>query len=106
MVEVIATVRNTMGIHCRPSAIIVKATQDFDGDLEVVSPDGRCNPRSILELIAMGLSEGTTVMIRVSGPEEEKVAPRFVELFERHFDFPPDPNSISPLRNPPPSGAS
>lgn len=106
MFEVTATVRNAMGIHCRPSAVIAREARDCACDLEVIAPTGRCDPRSILDLIALGLAEGTPVTLRVSGHGEEAVAAKFVELFERHFDFEPDPDSISPLRKPVSGGAA
>lgn len=106
MVEVTAVIRNTMGIHCRPSAVIVKESRAFRGEIDVVAPDGHCDPRSILDLISLGLAEGAPVTIRVCGPGEKKFAPKLAELFERHFDYPPDADSSSPLRNAPPIGAA
>lgn len=95
-----------MGIHCRPSAVIVKEARFFRGNLEVVSAERRCDPRSIMGLISMGLAPGERVIIRLDGQNERQFAPKFVELFERRFDFPPDAQSVSPLRQPPPLGSS
>ncbi len=106
MVKTSAIIRNSMGIHCRPSAVIVKETRDFRGELEVISPNGHCDPRSIMDLISLGLAEGTQVELRVRGAGEKAFARKLVELFERHFDFPPDPGSISPLRNSVPAGGA
>ena len=106
MVEVTATVRNAMGIHCRPSAVIVKESRAFRGNLEVISAHRRCDPRSIMGLISMGLAQGESVTIRLSGRGEKSFAPRVVELFERRFDFSPDAHSVSPLRQPSPLGSS
>ena len=89
MVEIRAVIKNAMGIHCRPSAIIVKEAREFSGSLEVVAPEGRCDPRSILDLISLCLTEGTTVTLRVSGRDETNFAQKLSELFERRFDFPP-----------------
>lgn len=89
MVELTATVRNAHGIHCRPSAAIVKAVTGYPGEIEVTAESGRCDPRSIMGLIALGLAEGAAVTIRVDGPEEEATARRLAELFETHYDFPP-----------------
>ncbi|MCS6772300.1 MAG: HPr family phosphocarrier protein [Kiritimatiellae bacterium] len=83
-----AIVRNAAGIHCRPSACIVKAVIGYPGEIRVLSPNGECDPRSIIALISLGLEEGTPVTIRVEGPDEEEQCRRLVELFETHFDFP------------------
>ena len=89
MVEVSAVIKNEAGIHCRPSAILVKEGCAYEGDILVTAPSGTCQLNSALELIMLGLEKGTEVRIQVSGPEEEDEARKLVELFETHFDFPP-----------------
>ena len=89
MVETKAVVQNKAGIHCRPSAILVKEGMDYPGEILVTAPSGSTNLKSALELIMLGLEEGTEVSIRVSGPNEEEEARKLAELFETHFDFPP-----------------
>jgi phosphocarrier protein len=88
MVERTAVIRNAAGIHCRPSACIVKAVTGYPGNITVISPAGSCDPRSIMGLIAMGLEPGTNITIRVEGPDEEAQCDKLVELFETHYDFP------------------
>lgn len=83
-----AIIRNSAGIHCRPSACIVKAASSYPGTITVIAPTGACDPRSIMALIGLGLEPGTPITIRVEGPDEEEQCRRFVELFETHFDFP------------------
>ena len=89
MIERSATVRNEMGIHCRPSAVILEAVKDYEGVILVTSESGDANLKSVLELISLGLFRGADVTIRVEGPDEEAMCSRLVELFETHFDFPP-----------------
>lgn len=88
VVELPAIIRNSAGIHCRPSACIVKATASYPGEITVTSPAGSCDPRSIMALIGLGLEPGTSITIRVEGPDEEEQCRRLVALFETHFDFP------------------
>ncbi len=89
MIEMRSTVRNEMGIHCRPSAVILKVAKDYQGDISVTAPAGSTDLQSVLELISLGLVQGTDVAIRVSGQNEEHMCRKLVELFETHFDFPP-----------------
>lgn len=88
MFETTVTVRNPQGIHCRPSAIIVKEVRNFKGTIGVSSGDRVCDPRSILGLIALGLAAGDSVRIVVEGPAEQKVGKTLATLFARKFDFP------------------
>lgn len=89
MIEMPATIRNANGIHCRPSAVIAKEAMLYRGQVQVVTDAGICDPRSVMALITMGLHEGAQVQIRVTGPNERETCKKFVELFGRHFDFPP-----------------
>ena len=89
MVENKAVIQNEAGIHCRPSAILVKEGSAYAGEILVTSASGTCTLTSALELIMLGLEKGAKVDIQVTGPDEEAFARRLVELFETHFDFPP-----------------
>ncbi len=89
MVETKAVVQNEAGIHCRPSAILVKEGCAYAGEILVTADSGTCTLTSALELIMLGLEKGATVNIQVSGPDEEEEAKKLAELFETHFDFPP-----------------
>jgi phosphocarrier protein len=89
MVEKTATIKNANGIHCRPSAVIIKEAQDYGGEIRVTAASGEADLRSVISLLCLGLSEGTCITIRVSGPNEETFCARLVELFETPFDFPP-----------------
>jgi phosphocarrier protein HPr len=88
MVEVKVVVQNEAGIHCRPSAILVKEGCAYTGEILVTAASGTCTLTSALELIMLGLEKGAKVDIQVTGPDEEAFARRLGELFETHFDFP------------------
>lgn len=89
MVEKQAKILNANGIHCRPSAAIIKVAQDYPGTILVKSATGDADLRSVIGLICLGLSAGTEVTVQVSGPEEDAFADKLVSLFAHHFDFPP-----------------
>lgn len=89
MVRGTAIIRNEMGIHCRPSAVIVKETRSYPGALMVVSDAVEVDCRSIMGLLSLGLGRGVEVELVVEGPDEEKMCRRLVALFESEFDFPP-----------------
>jgi phosphocarrier protein HPr len=89
MFQAKATIQNEAGIHCRPSAILVKEGSSYPGEILVTAEAGTCTLTSALELIMLGLEVGTDVKIQVTGPDEEQYCNKLVELFETHFDFPP-----------------
>ncbi len=84
-----AVIQNEAGIHCRPSAILVKEGTAYAGEILVTAKSGTCTLTSALECIMLGLEEGAEVSIQVTGPDEEAFCNKLAELFETHFDFPP-----------------
>ena len=89
MFEAKAVVQNEAGIHCRPSAVLVKEGMAYSGEILVTADAGTCSLTSALELIMLGLEQGTEVAIQVAGPDEEVFGKKLVGLFEFHFDCPP-----------------
>ena len=89
MVELTAIVRNHQGIHCRPSAVIVKMAEKYEGKITVRAENGAADCRSIMGLLCLGLEEGVELTVQATGPDEETMCRKIVGLFETHFDFPP-----------------
>lgn len=89
MIEKKAIIRNAQGIHCRPSAMIIRFVNSYEGEILVRTGRGETRLRSILELMSLELYPGSEVTIQVSGPDEEEFCHDLVALFETHFDFPP-----------------
>ncbi len=84
-----AIIENTQGIHCRPSALIVKEFQSYPGQIELTSPNGSCNVSSVMQLLSLEMNLGSEVNIEVSGENEAAIADRLVDLLQTKFDFPP-----------------
>ena len=83
------TIQNEAGIHCRPSAVIIKQVEPYAGTVRVLHDGAESDCRQILSLMALGLDCGSTAELEVEGPEAEAFADELVELFARNFDFPP-----------------
>ena len=84
-----AIVANSQGIHCRPSAVIVKEFMGYAGKIRITNDHGSCDVSSVMQLLSLELHQGSKVKIEVMGENEATVADRLVELFQTHFDFPP-----------------
>lgn len=86
------TIRNKAGIHCRPSGVILTAIRnEFPGHtFRLITADGvETELDSILTLISLALTKGSTVLLQVEGADEDKAIKRIGDLFEFEFDFPP-----------------
>ena len=97
MVELPAIIRNSAGIHCRPSAVIIKEAMNYPGVIRVTANSRESDLRSVMSLLALGLHQGTDITIRVSGPDEQEFCRKLVDLFQTHFDFPPRAEGEPPV---------
>lgn len=89
MVRKQATIQNKMGIHVRPTGVIIDAFHDSRAEIRIEAKGLESDLKDHIGLLAMGLCKGDTVEISVSGENEEEICSRVKELFEREFDFPP-----------------
>jgi phosphotransferase system HPr (HPr) family protein len=88
MVTAHAKVKNGYGIHCRPSAIIVKESQTYSGTITVDTAGGRsADAKNMLAVIGLGLTCEDELTISVDGPDEQAVCDKLIKLFETEFDF-------------------
>ena len=84
-----ATIQNKMGIHCRPSAVILKTVKPYEGSVSLDAGEGSSPLQSVMDLLGLGLEHGRSVTIHVEGPGEEEMADQLRDLFETEFDFLP-----------------
>lgn len=89
MVSKQAVIHNEMGIHVRPTGVIIQEAGSYPCDITVSAHGIDTDLKDHMGLLALGLCKGDAVNITVSGPDEEKVCDALVELFQRDFDFPP-----------------
>ncbi len=82
-----AKVINAYGIHCRPSAEIIKKVMPLESSIEITANGTSCSLGSIIELLSLGIKCDDVVTIKVDGPNEDADADLIVELFETNFDF-------------------
>ncbi|KXZ60729.1 PTS-dependent dihydroxyacetone kinase, phosphotransferase subunit DhaM [Microbacterium laevaniformans] len=71
-VSVDAVLRNPMGLHSRPAALVVKTVGGFDADVSIANVTtgaGPASARSMIGLLALGAGGGATVRISASGPD-------------------------------------
>ena len=81
-------VKNRAGLHTRPAASLVKLAARFKADF-VISKDGfEINGKSIIGVMTLAAEQGSTLLLKFSGEDEESAASAILELFERAFDEP------------------
>ena len=60
---------NARGLHARAAAKFVKCAEKFDADIRVIKGENEVSGSSIMGLMMLAASNGTTISVEVSGPE-------------------------------------
>lgn len=76
---------NKLGLHARAAAKVVHAANEFEADVFVGTDHEEVNAKSILGLLTLAASKGTSVWIRAEGADETKAVDALVALFEGKF---------------------
>jgi phosphocarrier protein HPr len=77
---------NLRGLHARASAKFVKCAEGFDANI-TVSRDGQTVPgTSIMGLMMLAASMGTSIMVEASGPQAEGAMQALETLVATKFD--------------------
>jgi len=78
-------IQNEKGLHARASAKFVEVVEAHDAEA-TVSKDGLDVPgSSIMGLMMLAASRGSTIVIETSGPEAEKLASALKYLIDDKF---------------------
>ena len=65
-----AIIANSQGIHCRPSAVIVKEFMGYPGQIWLSNDSGSCDVSSVMQLLSLEMNMGSPVKIEVSGEND------------------------------------
>jgi len=82
------TVINKLGIHARPSSMLVQIANQFEADL-FVSHDGQqdeVNAKSIMGVMMLAAGQGTKLQFRAVGPDSEKLLDKIEQLINSKFN--------------------
>lgn len=76
---------NEKGLHARASAKFVEVVEQFDADAEVTKDGLNASGDSIMGLLMLAASKGTTIEVRTTGPEADALAQALKELVGDKF---------------------
>ncbi len=81
MVERTFVVKNEYGIHARPARLIVETASQFQSDVFISKTGEEINAKSIMGILMLEARQGSELVLRVEGEDEEKA----IEALEKVF---------------------
>ncbi|WP_102224075.1 HPr family phosphocarrier protein [Acidimangrovimonas sediminis] len=85
MTECVLKIVNEKGLHARASAKFVEVVEAHDASAEVSKDGMDVSGDSIMGLLMLAASRGSTIEVRTSGPEADKLAVALEALVADRF---------------------
>ena len=78
-------VQNQVGLHARPATFFIQKANEFKSSIWVEKEDRKVNAKSLLGVLSLGITKGTTINIIADGADEEEAAVTLVNLIASNF---------------------
>ena len=85
MIEKTVTIINKAGMHTRPASNIVKIASKYRADFFIVKNGYKINGKSIIGVMTLAAEQGSTLLLKFEGEDEEKACDDVVKFFEEGF---------------------
>jgi phosphocarrier protein HPr len=86
MLERQIEVVNRLGLHARAAAKLVQLLGGFRSNAVLACRGREINGKSIMGVMLLAAAQGSTVTLRLDGPDEAEAMQAAVDLFARCFD--------------------
>jgi len=77
---------NKLGLHARAAARLVTLTSRFESRIELGRNGQMVNAKSIMGIMMLAASKGTTLKVVAEGPDEEEAVTAIETLVNNRFD--------------------
>ncbi len=81
--EIVVT--NKLGVHARPAGMIVDLTGKSKSDITLEYEGNKVNAKSILNVMMLAITPGSTVKFIANGEDEEQILDQLEQLFRENF---------------------
>ena len=86
MIQREVTINNRAGLHTRPAATLVKTAARFQSEFSIEKDGMEINGKSIIGVMTLAAEQGSVLLLKFEGQDEEAACAAIVELFDRGFD--------------------
>ncbi len=86
MIEQEVTIKNRAGMHTRPAAALVKLAAKYKAEFFIEKDGLEINGKSIIGVMTLAAEQGSTLLLKFDGEDEEAARKEIVGLIDRGFD--------------------
>ena len=85
MVTQEVTINNEVGLHARPATFFIQNANEFKSGIWVEKDERRVNAKSLLGVLSLGITKGTTITLLADGSDEKEAVAALSELVSGNF---------------------
>ena len=85
MVTQEVTINNEVGLHARPATFFIQKVNEFKSGIWVEKDERRVNAKSLLGVLSLGITKGTTITLLADGSDEKEAVAALSELVSGNF---------------------
>ena len=85
MVTQEVTINNEVGLHARPATFFIQKANEFKSGIWVEKDERRVNAKSLLGVLSLGITKGTTLTLLADGSDEKEAVAALSELVSGNF---------------------
>ncbi|MDH4270980.1 MAG: HPr family phosphocarrier protein [Candidatus Aminicenantes bacterium] len=86
MIENEVLIRNKLGLHARAAVKFVNLANRYGAAVKVIKDNTEIDGKSILGILTLAATQGSSVLLRVSGRDEEEAMTALTALIKNKFD--------------------
>ena len=79
------TINNEVGLHARPATFFIQKANEFKSGIWVEKDERRVNAKSLLGVLSLGITKGTTNTLLADGSDEKEAVAALSELVSGNF---------------------
>jgi phosphocarrier protein HPr len=88
MISQAAKIINKLGLHARPSAMLVTAAAKYQAEVYFTKSGLRVNGKSILGVMMLAAEAGSELLIECDGPDEQAAMDALLNVISSRFGEP------------------
>ena len=86
MLEKKIAIKNKLGLHARAAVKFVNLANRFSASVKIVKDGNEIDGKSILGILTLAATQGSEIMLLVSGKDEDSALKALADLINNRFD--------------------
>lgn len=78
-------IQNQVGLYARPATYFIQKANEFKSSVWVEKDERRVNAKSLLGILSLGVTSGTTIKIIADGPDRQEAVDSLEQLVNSGF---------------------